>query len=80
MVRFKNKDQTMSNDNSYPPKSYRLTFEDAVAVWLRYWHGEYQHHIAASYAVNPGRVSDVVKERTHLGSKAEAAGRLHSAA
>ncbi|WGS20826.1 MULTISPECIES: hypothetical protein [unclassified Bradyrhizobium] len=45
-------------------KPYRLTFEDAVYVWLRHWRGEYQHHIAASYNVNPGRVNEVLKERT----------------
>jgi hypothetical protein len=57
-----------------------LTFEDAINVWLRYWDGEFQHNIAASYAVNPGRISEVLKERTHYGSKAEASKRLSSAA
>jgi hypothetical protein len=69
------------NDNTYPKaKPYRLTFEDAVLVWLRHWNGEFQHNIAASYAVNPGRINEVLKERTHYGSKAEAASRLPSAA
>lgn len=61
-------------------KPYRLTHEDAVNVWLLHWHGEYQHVIAASYNVNPGRVNEVLKERTHFGSRAEAAARLNSAA
>lgn len=61
-------------------KPYRLTYDDAVNVWLRYWHGEFQHNIAASYAVNPGRVNDVLKERMHYGSKAAAAAKLNSAA
>ncbi len=70
----------MSNDNIPKPKPYRLTLEDAVNVWLRHWNGEYQHIIAASYNVSAGRVNDVLKERTHFGSKAAAAKRLNSAA
>lgn len=57
-------------------KPYHLTFDDAVCVWLRHWNGEYQHRIAASYDVNPGRVNDVIKERKHFGSRAEAVRRL----
>lgn len=45
--------------------TYRLTADDAVNVWLRHFAGEYQHHIAAHYGVNPGRVNDVLKGRTH---------------
>jgi len=54
-------------------KPYHLTFDDAVYVWIRHWNGEFQHRIAASYDVNPGRVNDVIKERKHFGSRAEAA-------
>jgi hypothetical protein len=69
------------NDNIHSKaKTYRLTVEDAVNVWLRHWNGEFQHNIAASYGVNPGRISEVLKERTHYGSKAEASKRLSSAA
>jgi hypothetical protein len=50
-----------------------LTFTEAVDVWLRYWSGQYQHAIAADYGVNPGRVNEVLKERTHVGSKQVAA-------
>jgi len=46
------------NENEPP---YRLTADDAVDIWLRHWAGEYQHHIAASYRVNPGRVNEVLK-------------------
>lgn len=60
--------------------TYRLSFEDAVNVWLRHWNGEFQHNIAASYAVNPGRINEVLKERTHFGSKTEAVKRLPSVA
>jgi hypothetical protein len=55
------------------PQPSRLSFNDAVNVWLRYWAGEFQHHIAASYCVNPGRVSEVLKRRKHVGSELEAA-------
>jgi hypothetical protein len=70
----------MQNDNTTKLRPYRLAYEDAVNIWLRYWHGEFQHNIAASYSVNPGRVNDVLKERAHDGSKASAAARLNSAA
>lgn len=63
------------NQNEPP---YRLTFDDAVEVWRRHWAGEYQHHIAAAFGVNPGRVNDVLKYRKHVGS--EEAARAASAA
>jgi len=53
--------------------TYRLTFNEAVDIWLRHWAGEYQHRIAASYDVNQSRVNDVLNERLHIGSKAVAA-------
>lgn len=46
-----------------------LTFEEAIQVWLRYWTGEFQDRIAASFDVNPGRVNEVVKGHKHLGSR-----------
>lgn len=49
--------------------SYRLTFSDAVEVWRRYWAGEYQNRIAAFFDVNQGRISEVVNEQLHPGSK-----------
>ncbi len=66
----------MQINNTTKLKPYRLAYEDAINIWLRYWHGEFQHNIAASYGVNPGRVNDVLKERAHYGSKAAAAARL----
>ena len=66
-------------NTSVKPKPYRLAQEDAIMIWLRYWHGEFQHNIAASYGVNPGRVNEVLKERLHRGSKTVAANRLNSA-
>jgi hypothetical protein len=58
---------------------YRLTYDDAVDVWLRYWAGEYQHDIAAEYRVNQGRVNEVLKERLHPGSKKTAANKKSAA-
>ncbi len=49
--------------------TYQLTFEDAVDIWLRYWDGEFQHRIAASFDVNPGRVNEVLKGSKHAGSR-----------
>jgi hypothetical protein len=60
--------------------TYRLTFNDAVDIWLRHWAGEYQHTIAARYDVSQGRVNDVLNERLHIGSKAVAAAKRPSVA
>lgn len=49
--------------------SYRLTFDDAVNIWLRHWAGEYQNRIAASYDVNSARVNEVLKGHRHIGSE-----------
>jgi hypothetical protein len=58
------------------PSSQKLTSDDAVDIWLRSWRGEFQHRIAAIYDVNPGRVSEVLKERKHVGSKRVALAKL----
>ncbi|MGK9052080.1 hypothetical protein [Neorhizobium petrolearium] len=55
------------NDNEMP--SRKLTFDDAVEIWLRHWNGEFQNRIAASFDVNPGRVNEVLKERKFIGSR-----------
>lgn len=60
--------------------SPRLTFEDAVETWLRHSLGESQHHIAQAFGVNPGRVSDILKKRKHIGSREAALGRRDDAA
>lgn len=56
-----------------------MKFDDAVQVWLRHWGGEYQNRIAASFDVNPGRINEILREKTHRGSKATAL-RLRKAA
>lgn len=55
--------------------SYKLTFDDAVQVWLRHFDGEFQNRIAAVFDVNQGRINEVIKERTHVGSKVAALSR-----
>lgn len=55
--------------------SRQLSFEDAVNIWLRYWNGEFQHRIAASFDVNPGRVNEVLKGSRHPGSREAALAR-----
>ncbi|MDQ6438141.1 hypothetical protein RB623_29155 [Mesorhizobium sp. LHD-90] len=52
--------------------SHTLTFDDAVQVWKLRRQGWFQHRIAARFDVNPGRISDVLKERKHPGSRAVA--------
>jgi hypothetical protein len=64
---MKNADNDNENNTTY-----RLTFADAVSVWLRHWAGEFQHHIAAGFRVNPGRINEVLKGRKHIGSREEA--------
>jgi hypothetical protein len=61
--------------DNYPRKT-KFTFEEAVDVWLRSWAGQFQHEIAAAYVINAGRVSDVLNEVTHVGSREEAARRV----
>ena len=57
----------MANCN-YPP-SRRLSFEDAVQIWIRRWRGEYQHRIAAAFNVNQGRISEILNCRRFVGSR-----------
>ncbi len=57
--------------------SYRLTFDDAVKVWQRYWSGETQMRIAASYDCNIGRVNEVIKGYRHPGSELVAKATRH---
>lgn len=56
----------VANDNN---DSHRLTFDDAVNIWLQHWAGRYQHHIAADYRCNAGRVNEVLKEKRQIGSR-----------
>jgi hypothetical protein len=63
--------EKLTQDNT--PRKTKFTFEEAVDVWLRRWSGQFHHEIAAAYVINWGRVSDVLNEVTHVGSKQVAA-------
>lgn len=49
-----------------PPK---LTFDDAIQVWLMRWSGMYQHDIAAHFGENQGRISEILNGHRHFGSE-----------
>lgn len=51
------------------PHNPSLTFEQAVEAWLHHWEGLYQHQSAALLFTNQGRISDVLNEKTHKGSR-----------
>jgi predicted XRE-type DNA-binding protein len=46
-----------------------------VEVWKRHFLGEKQHHIAQAFGVNQGRISEILKERRHPGSRLVALGK-----
>jgi hypothetical protein len=48
---------------------HRLTFDEAVEIWLLTSRGEYKHKMAARFDVNVGRIYDVYSEKIHPGSK-----------
>ena len=47
----------------------KLTYSDAVEIWIRHWAGEFQNRLASHFDVNPGRVNEVLKGRRHPGSE-----------
>lgn len=49
--------------------SNRLSFEDAIEVWLHHWKGEFQNRIASLFDVNPARINEIIKGKLHPGSK-----------
>jgi hypothetical protein len=51
----------------------KFTFDEAVDVWLRRWSGQTGDGIAHDYRINAGRVSEVLNEKDHFGSKQVAA-------
>lgn len=52
--------------------SRKLTFDDAVEVWICLWRGDYKHRIAQNFGVNVGRLYDVKSGKLHPGSEAVA--------
>lgn len=57
----------MAKDQRKP--SYRLTFDDAVEIWIRYWNGEFQNRIAADFDVNSAWINEVIKGTRQPGSR-----------
>lgn len=43
-------------ENAVRKPSHRLTFDEAVQIWLAIWRGEYKNRIAAGYDVNVARI------------------------
>lgn len=58
----------------------KFTDEEAVDVWLRHFSGQLQHHIAADYRINAGRVSEILTEKKHRKSKQIAEARFNKSA
>jgi hypothetical protein len=69
-----------SNSERLSLEKTKFTDEEAVDVWLRHWSGQHQHHIAADYRINAGRVSEILTERKHIGSKKAAEARFNKSA
>jgi hypothetical protein len=65
---------TIDHDGVRHP-SPRLTFDDAVEIQKRLARGEYQHHIAAAYSVNPGRIAEIKHGDKFPGSRDVANGK-----
>ena len=57
--------------------SRKLTFQDAVKVWLMYWTGEFQNRIAAHFDCNPARISEIIHGYRFPGSEDAARGMRH---
>jgi hypothetical protein len=54
-------------------KKTKFDDDEAQDVWLRHWSGQTGDDIAHDYRINAGRVSDVLNEKTHIGSRQRAA-------
>ena len=67
---------TPMNDNTPQKPSHRLTFDEAVDVWLALWRGEFKNRIAARYDVNSWRIYDVKNGKLHPGSEQVARSRF----
>lgn len=59
--------------NQISHRRARLSFDEAVAVWLLHWQNEHSHIIAARPGTNPGRIAEVLAKTTHPGACGAAA-------
>ncbi|MEP2891836.1 hypothetical protein [Tateyamaria sp.] len=54
------------------PEFRVLNATDAALIWLLKWDGDADHVIANKLSTMPSRVSDVLAETTHVGSRDKA--------
>jgi len=54
------------------PQYRVLNAADAALVWVLKWSGDADHVIANKLGTMPSRVSDILTENTHVGSKEQA--------
>lgn len=52
-----------------PPRSPRMTRDDARLIWRRRAEGAAQHEIAAELGVNQGRISEVLSGKRFPGAR-----------
>ncbi|QEX18615.1 hypothetical protein FRZ44_39220 [Hypericibacter terrae] len=52
--------------------SHRITFDEAVQIWLHLWNGARKHRLASYYDVNVWRIYDVISGKLHPGSESAA--------
>ena len=62
---------------SIAPEYRVLSAADAKLVWILKWSGNADHVIAHKLGTMPSRVSDILAENTHVGSR-EMASRLYN--
>ena len=59
----------LSMHSSTRAPSRKLTWDDAIEIWLMWWKGEFKHRIAAKFDVNVWRIYEVREGKVHLGSR-----------
>lgn len=52
--------------------SRKLSFDDAIQVWIGLWRGDFKHRLAQRFEVNVARIYDVKNGKLHPGSEAAA--------
>ncbi len=52
-----------------PPQTRILNNDEAALVWLLRWAGDPDHVIAAKLGTMPTKVSGILSEKTHVGSR-----------
>jgi|GEM_PF-2275563 len=63
---------TNSIPGAVPPQYRVLNAADAAMVWVLKWSGNADHVIAHKLGTMPSRVTSILTEQTHVGSKDKA--------